>query len=459
MKLNRLTPRTLLTLAVTALFVSSAQAQSLLDLYQAARDHDATYQAARAQYEAGQQRADQAKAAILPTITLSAGVSRTDQDTDLSTGGTNSTDYQTRSTSLNLTQPLFRLSNFATFQQGSQQAELAEAQWIQAEQDLILRVSQAYFDVLSAQDSLAFVQAQKTAVREQLAAAQRNFEVGAATITDTREAQARYDLVVAQELAADNDLRIKKLALDQLVGMQDVRPHPLAPNATLPAIAPQDINHWVDQARTQHPAVRQARIALRNAELESRKAMSGHLPTVDLTASRSMNKYTNGGAQGNTDAADVTTIGVQLTLPLFAGFATQNRLRETLALEDQAQAQLQGAERSVSQGARAAYLGVLSGLSQVKALEAAEASSQSALDANQLGYRVGVRINIDVLNAQSQLYQTKRDLALARYNVLLANLRLRQASGELSSNDLQNINALLASSPAAPTAQPAQTTK
>jgi outer membrane protein len=168
-----------------------------------------------------------------------------------------------------------------------------------------------------------------------------------------------------------------------------------------------------------------------------------------------MNKYTNGGAAGNTDSANVTTIGVQLTLPLFAGFATQNRLRETLALEDQAQAQLQGAERAVSQGARTAYLGVLSGLSQVKALEAAETSSQSALDANQLGYRVGVRINIDVLNAQSQLYQTKRDLAQARYNVLLSNLRLRQASGDLDGNDLQEINALLATTPAAPAATPA----
>jgi outer membrane protein len=455
MKLQRLFPRATLALAVAALFAPLAQAQSLLDLYQAARNHDATYQAARAEREAGLQRADQAKAAVLPTVTLNAGVNRTDQEADLSSGGRSDLDYQTRSTSLNLSQPLFRPANFATFRQGAQQAELAEAQWLAAEQDLILRVSQAYFDVLSAQDGLTFVQAQKTAVREQLAAAQRNFEVGAATITDTREAQARYDLVVAQEIAADNDLRIKKLALDQLVGLQEARPLPLAPAAALPAVTPQDINYWVDQARTQHPSVRQARVALRNAELENTKALSGHLPTVDLTASRSMNKYTNGGAAGNTDSANVTTIGVQLTLPLFAGFATQNRLRETLALEDQAQAQLQGAERAVSQGARTAYLGVLSGLSQVKALEAAETSSQSALDANQLGYRVGVRINIDVLNAQSQLYQTKRDLAQARYNVLLSNLRLRQASGDLDGDDLQEINALLATTPAAPAATPA----
>lgn len=456
MKLQRLFPRAALALAVATLFAPVAQAQSLLDLYQAARGHDATYQAARSQYEAGLRRADQAKAALLPTVTLNAGVNRTDQDAELSSGGSSNVDYQTRSTSINLSQPLFRPANFATFRQGAQQEELTEAQWLASEQDLILRVSQAYFDVLSAQDSLTFVQAQKTAVREQLAAAQRNFEVGAATITDTREAQARFDLVVAQEIAADNDLRIKKLALDQLVGLQDVRPLPLAPAVALPAVAPQDINYWVDLAKAQHPSVRQARVALRNAELESTKAISGHLPTVDLTASRSINKYTNGGSTGQTDSANVTTVGVQLTLPLFAGFATQNRLRETLALEDQAQAQLQGAERSVSQGARTAYLGVLSGLSQVKALEAAEASSQSALDANQLGYRVGVRINIDVLNSQSQLYQTKRDLSQARYNVLLATLRLRQASGDLNSNDLQNINALLANSATAPASKPAQ---
>lgn len=462
MKLHRLFPRTTLVLTVAALFAPLAQAQSLLDMYQAARNHDATYQAARAEREAGLQRADQAKAAVLPTISLNAGVNRTDQEADMASGSTVSHDYQTRSTSLNLSQPLFRPANFATFRQGAQQAELAEARWLAAEQDLILRVSEAYFEVLSAQDGLAFVQAQKTAVAEQLAAARRNFEVGATTITDTREAQARYDLVVAQEIAADNDLRIKKLALDQFVGLQDARPLPLVPAVALPAIAPQDINYWVDQARTQHPSVRQARVALRNAELESTKALSGHLPTVDLTASRSMNKYSNGGPNANgTDSANATTIGVQLTLPLFAGFATQNRLRETLALEDQAQAQLQSAERAVSQGARTAYLGILSGLSQIKALEAAETSSQSALDANQLGYRVGVRINIDVLNAQSQLYQTKRDLAQARYNVLLSTLRLRQASGDLNGNDLQNVNALLATTPvppaaATPAAKPAQ---
>ncbi len=457
MKLHRLFPRMAsaplaFALAATpalvaALFAPTAQAQSLIDLYQAARGHDATYQAARAQFEAGQQRADQAKAALLPTIAFTAGSSRTDQDMELSNGASANTNYNTQSTALSLTQPLFRPANFATFRQGAQQTELAEAQWLAAEHDLIVRVSQAYFDVLGAQDGLTFVRAQKTAVSEQLAAARRNFEVGASTITDTREAQARYDLVVAQEIAAESDLRVKKLALDQLVGLQDARPLPLAPVA-LPTVQ-QDINFWVNQAQTQHPSVRQARVAVRNAELESTKALSGHLPTVDLTASRSMNRYSNGGSNGTTDSANVTTVGVQLTLPLFAGFATQNRLRETLALEDQAEAQLQAAERAVAQGARTAYLGVLSGLSQVKALEAAETSSQSALDANQLGYRVGVRINIDVLNSQSQLYQTKRDLAQARYNVLLSNLRLHQASGDLSSNDLQNINAVLAT-PAAP---------
>ena len=448
MKTFRLLP---LTMAIATTLALSAQAQSLQELYEAARGHDAAYQAARSQYEANQYKADQAKAALLPTVNFNAGASTSQLRTE-SGGATSDRDFDNRSTSVTANQPLYRPNNYASYQQGTRQSDLAQAQLLSAEQDLLVRVSQAYFDVLASQDSLTFVQAQKTAVAEQLASARRNFEVGTATITDTREAQARYDLVIAQEIAADNDLRVKRLALNQLVGKTDARPHPLTPAATLPALLPEDLNLWVQQSQEQHPAVRQARIALEIAGLETDKASAGHKPTLDLNASHTISRNIGGTALSTTDSKTTnTTVGVQFVLPLFAGFATQNRLRETLALEDKARADLENAQRTVAQATRTAYFGVVSGLGQVKALEAAEASSQSALDANKLGYQVGVRINIDVLNSQSQLYQTKRDLAKARYDVLVGGLKLRQANGTLKSEDLLGVNALLSPAPAATT--------
>ena len=288
------------------------------------------------------------------------------------------------------------------------------------------------------------MKAQKSAVAEQLAAAKRNFEVGTSTITDTREAQARFDLVTAQEIAADNDLRVKRLALDQSVGTVNAQPLPLQMGANLDAAAMGDAETWVQQAMAQSPGIEQARIGLEVAQLEIEKAKAGHLPTLDLTASYGGTRFRNG--KGNASSRvdnNLATIGLSFNMSLYAGSATQNRIQETVALEEKSRNDLEGAKRAVAQATRAAYFGVQSGLGQVKALEAAEASSQSALDANKLGYQVGVRINIDVLNSQSQLFQTKRDLAKARYDVLLGQLKLRQAAGMLKVDDVQRISALL----------------
>ncbi|MNX28847.1 Outer membrane protein TolC precursor [compost metagenome] len=319
-----------------------------------------------------------------------------------------------------------------------------------------MRVSQAYFDVLASQDSLALVRAQKVAVAEQLASAKRNFEVGTSTITDSREAQARYDLVIAQEIAAENDLQVKKVVLDQLVGRPGSVPVPLAAPVVLPTAQPADINAWVAQADEVHPAIRQARLGLDVAGLEVQKAQAGHKPTLDANLGYNVTRNPTGTSTSTVGTrVNAATVGVTFNLPLFAGFATENRIKETLALEDQSRSVLEGTRRSVAQATRAAYLGLVSGAGQVKALEAAESSSQSALDANKLGYQVGVRINIDVLNSQSQLFQTKRDLAQARYNVLLGNLKLRQANGTLTTDDMNAINATLArngSTPAVPAA-------
>ncbi|MFN9471902.1 TolC family outer membrane protein [Acidovorax sp.] len=431
-----------LSLALGMALCAPAQAQSLMELLESARTYDTSWQSARLQLDAAARRADQARAGLLPSAGLSAGLSRA--NTDVSRPPVEKT-ATTQTLGVNASQPLYRPANRINLEQAQRGVDVAQAQLDAASQDLLVRVSQAYFDVLAAQDTLTFVQAQKAAVSEQLASAKRNFEVGTSTVTDSREAQARYDLVIAQESAAENDRRVKKLALDQLVGITGTQPKPLALPLQLPPVQPDNVVTWVDTARELQPGVRQAQIALDIARLETKKAETGHLPTVDLQAGYNIQRNPTGTitTPGINSRTNNASVGLALNLPLYAGFSVQNRIKETLALEEKASADLETTRRNVAQATRAAFFGVQSGQGQVQALQAAEASSQSALDANKLGYQVGVRINIDVLNAQSQLFQTKRDLAQARYNVLLGTLKLRQAAGTLTLEDVQAINALL----------------
>jgi outer membrane protein len=433
-----------LLLAVGAGFSASAQAESLVDLYASARSYDATYQSAKSQFDASLAKTAQAKALILPKAGLALSYARTNYESKSIPASAVDREFGTQTGTISASQPLYRPADWASYEQGLKQADLAQAQLLTAEQDLVMRVSGAYFDVLASTDNLTFVKSQKAAVAEQLASAKRNFEVGTSTITDSREAQARYDLVIAQELAAENDLQVKSIALDQLVGKQNVKPNPLATPVVLAELKPAEVDHWVRQSEANHPGIKQLEVALDVAKLETEKAVAGHKPTLDLVGSYGATTN-NGSATARQDTgSNVASIGLSLNIPLFAGFSTQNRIKETLALEDKARTDLEATKRTVAQGTRTAYFGVLSGLGQVKAYEAAEASSQSALDATKLGYQVGVRINIDVLNSQSLLFDTKAKLAKARYDVLMGGLKLRQAAGTLQTDDLQAINALLA---------------
>jgi outer membrane protein len=417
----------------------TAQAQSLFELYESARGYDAVYLSARSLADSAQYKAAQADALLLPGARLTAGANHNNIDPPL---GGNKASFTT-SAALTGSQPLFNRANTATVGQARKALELSRFELETAEQDLIVRVSQAYFDVLGAQDSLATTRTSKVAISEQLASAKRNFEVGTATITDTREAQARFDLATAAEIAADNDLRTKRIALDQLVNKVNVAPKQLRVPVVLPPVPGAGVDEWVVRAETQHPAVQRAVLGMDIAKLETDKAKAGHLPTVDAVGSVS-NSYGRGsavvGASGSTNSL---SLGVQMNLPLFAGYSVQNRVKETLVLEDKARNDLDAARRAVAQGTRQSYFGVQSLAAQVKALEAAESSSQLALEATQLGYKVGVRVNLDVLNAQTQLFTTKRDLAKARYDTLLTTLKLRQAAGELKPADLQAVNELL----------------
>lgn len=451
MSLPRSVFRTLpLAAAVVMAFASSAQAQNLIEMYDAARGYDATFISAKAQFEANLAKANQTLGGILPNIALSANASRTDFSFRPDTPNPPSVVasqrmFGTGTAAVTLTQPIYRPAAWAAYRQGGHLLQQAAAQFEAAEQDLLIRVTQTYFDVLTSEDNLALVKAQKQAVGEQLASARRNFEVGTATITGVRDAQARFDLASAQEIAGENDLRIKRLGLDMAVGLSDAKPKRLANHSKLIPAPTEDMNNWVAQSESTSPAIKQAQLSLEIASQEVNRATAGHKPTIDAQLSYSGIRNVDGSAtlaSGSHIFNPSATI--VLNMPIFAGFTTMYRVKETMALEDKARSDYENARRATAQATRTAYFGLIAGLSQVKAYEAAEASSQSALDANKLGYSVGVNINIDVLNSQSQLYQTKRDLAKARYDVLVGNLKLRQAAGTLTPADLQPINDLLA---------------
>lgn len=424
-----------------------ARAENLQDLYQAGLAYDATYLSARAALDAAQYRRDQAYALRRPSIGLGVSGGRSTSSTPDAPSTQSSYVTQIGAT-INGQQSLFNRANDKTIAQAEKGLEVAQADFTIAEQDLIIRISQAYFDVLAAQDTLATARSQLTAISEQVASAKRNFEVGTASITDTREAQARYDLARANEIVADNDLTNKRIALDQLVGRTNVQPSRLATPVKLPPVTPAVVDEWAARADAEHPFVRKARLGLDVARLETEKARAGHLPTVALNASVGKGRQWVAGMASDfpydyRTPSTNSSIGVTMSVPLYAGNSIENRVKETLALETKSEDDLAAARRGVDQATRTAFYGVRSGTAQVAALEAAESSSQLALDATQLGYKVGVRVNIDVLNAQAQLYSTQAQLAQARYNVVMAGLKLRQASGRLTPEDVAAVNRLI----------------
>lgn len=435
--------------AMSLAFSGAARAQSLVELFDAAREFDASFKSVQLQAQATKLRVEQAQAKLGPSVNLNlkADVNSLNSNyvNTLPIGFTDNTrGYSSQTGTVAATQPLYRPADNAEVSQAHLQLKLADQQLRAAEQDLMVRLSQVYFDVLASQDTLTFVQAQMKAVAEQLASAKRNFEVGTTTITDTREAQASYDLVVAQEIAASNDLRVKKMALDQLVGKSGLNPKAVALTAMPQAPQPANVEEWVLISEQENASVKQARIGVDVAQLETKKADAGLRPTLDAQLSYTYQNNVNGGAAGFGDSRlGIATGAVVLNWPLYTGKALDNRVRETLSLANKAQADLDNAARNIAQATRAAYFGVVSGVGQVKALKAAEESSQVALEANQLGYSVGVRININVLDAQSKLFDTKAKLAKARYDVLVGHLKLRQLSGSLQMQDLQDINKLL----------------
>ncbi len=433
--------RSALALGLLALAAGGAQAQSLKALHEAARSYDAAFLGARSQAESVQYRAEQAEALNRPSVGVQAEAKHLGADTPL---GGNRTG-RVISGGLNASQSLYNAANSASVDKARRSLDVAQADLAVAEQDLIVRVSQAYFDVLAAQDALTTAEANKKGISEQLASAKRNFEVGTATITDTREAQAKFDLVTAQVLAAQNDLQTRRAALDQLVGTPGVNPLPVQQVAAVRNHASGSLDSWLAQV-DQSPTVRKAQAGLDIAKMETRRTEAGNQPTVDLSGSlglaNNQGKYA-ASSLGGEGTARSHSVGITLKMPLYTGGAVQNQVREALKLEEKARNDLENARRALTLGTRQAYLGLESGKARVAALEAAESSSKLALEATQLGYKVGVRVNLDVLNAQTQLFTTQAELSKARYDLLVTSLKLRQAAGSLSAADLDAVDALL----------------
>lgn len=436
----------LILAVVPVAFPASAGAEDLLQVFRDARSYDAQYGAARYALQAGLEKLPQGRSLILPTVGLTSGFTRT--NLDIEGRGSNPAPSVTRTFNtgtyqLTFSQPLFRPQNWVQYGQAEFQVRQAEAVFGQAAQDLVVRSAQAYFDVLSAEDTLALVRAQKAAISEQLAQAKRNFEVGTATITDTHEAQARYDLNTAQEISALNDLEVKQRTLQQVTGKAYDKLKPLRSDVKLSPPNPNSMQNWVEIAEKQSFPVQIQEAASQIAGLEIKRARAVSYPTVDLVASFGQTDQTGSTLSAAGSLATPAAIGLQVAVPLYQGGFISSREREAGANFEKSKQDLENARRSSALSSRQSYLGVINGIAQIAALEAALVSSQSALDSNKLGYEVGVRINIDVLNAQQQLFSTRRDLATARYNTITNYLKLKAAAGSLKEEDLDEVNKAL----------------
>jgi len=423
-----------------ALISAVPRAANLMDIYQEALKQDTQYQSARAAYQAAQEKKAQGRAGLLPNINLS--FSRQVQEVDTTLGPP--VTIQNRGLIISAIQPLIRFENLFIYAQSKTQVSQAESQFVIAAQDLILRVAQAYFDVLDAQVDVEVAVAQKRAILKQLEQAQRNFEVGVATIVDTNEAQARFDLTLAQEIAARNALEISQRGLQNIINRfpeQLAAAHDIS--SELLSLRYASMEEWVTAAEEQNFTVKVQQAAYEFATKELKKSWSRHLPTVDLVAQYSDQSGVGGAITGRGIDLTSKSIGVQLNFPIFEGFGTQSKIREALANQEKALHDLETARRNTLLQVRQQYLNVTNGIAQVKALKQALVSSQTQLNSTMLGQEVGVRTEVDVLNAQQQLYSARRDLAKAYHVYLMSRLRLSAEAGELDENILQQINDML----------------
>lgn len=433
-------------MSLTALTLSAGVwAQDLQTFHEAALAHDPQWLAARHALDAARQRPGQARAALLPQLTYTA--TRNDQKGTLYFADEEPVpkDVQARTRGLQLTQGLIRPEQWMALRQAHAQEAQALAQYEAARQQLSVRLVQAYLDAWLAQENVRLSAAQLEAYDAQLDLAQRNYKVGTTTISDVHEAQAQRDLGQAQAIAADNELRTRVTELQRLTGQVPTALHGLREDAPSPLDDLAPLRQWLDLARQAQPEVLVAQAALQAAEREQDRYRAGLLPTVDLTLRKGTDRST-GSITAPTDVAyrnRTTQAVLSLNWPIFEGGRSYYQLRESAASLARAQAEVDLALGQASTAVRQAYAGLLSGRAQIQALLSARTSSLKALEASQVGYRIGTRINLDVLNAQSQYANVQRDLARARADVLMHWIRLHAAAGQLGSESVATINGWL----------------
>lgn len=432
---------------LTLLASSGARADDLLSTYEQAKRSDPVYLGASHVLQGARERVPQALAGILPAVNLNGGRGQQSGHAAFGAASPEERDVRNWTWTVQLTQPLWRPVAWSALSQAQRQEQLAEQQYMLAEQDLILRVAQAYLDVLVASESQNVAQLQVEAIAKQLELATRNFQVGMATVTDIHEAQSRLDLARAQGVSARNELAGRKAEIERVLGV------PIGQVAALRRSDDQAVEllgeeqAWVDSAREDAIQVRIARAALEVAESEVQRGRAAHSPTLDATASYG-NNYSSGSMGSPADISSrvrSAQVGLNFTVPLYSGGGVAARVREVFAQKEKAQDDFEAARRDAVLRARQAYAAVQNGQAQIQALRSAVRSSQSSLDANQIGYRIGTRINIDVLNAEQQLYVARRDLYRARAEVLVQSLRLKAANATLSVSDIHSLNQQLES--------------
>lgn len=411
------------------------RADDLVSVYQLALDADPQYLAALEAHKAALEVVPQSRAVLLPDVAITGDVSRNRFDPRNS----GDTSYSTNQTySVGLRQALYQRERWLQLEQADSRVAQADAELLAAQQDLLLRVATRYFLVLGAQDNVEFVQADKEAIARTLEQAQQRFDVGLAAITDTLEAQARYDLAVSDAINADRLLDDTREALRELTGELPVAPEILKTEIPLLPPEPADQDVWITAAVEQNPLVLAARAATTVAKQEIQVQNSGHYPSVDVVADYSYRDTQFGGITPleRNDSA----IGVQLNLPLYQGGLVSSQTRQSRYQYNQAREEQEKQRRATERQTRDNYRGIISGISKVEALQHAVLSNEKAVEAAEAGFEVGTRAVVDVLDAQRELLRARRDYARSRYDYLLDTLRLKQAAGILHETDLVQIN-------------------
>jgi outer membrane protein len=454
---------------------NSSQITDLIQLYQEAAFSDPVLSAARFSYQASKELYWQGLSLLLPQANATPGGTRYYQhgvgSTAVSTSSPgNSRVFDQKSYTVTLTQPVFNLGALEAFKQGDLNTKLADMRFYLAQQDLIIRVSQAYFDTLTSQDNVELFRNKKSLIKQQLEVAQAKFDAGLATIVDVNTAQAALDLANSQEIAAQADLVVKRGVLEQLVGRpvgplrpltkeakidgvlkdprsksKDTKGNPIADSVN-PQLPPgQTLDDWIKQAESANFNVLAGQLSVNLAESTYRASQALNYPSLSLVGTSGYNT-SNGTPNSYTPATTNVynnTIALQMTIPLVSGGYNSSVIRQNAALVDQAKANYDNARRTAAQGTRAAFTGFYGGLASVKAYEAAERSSTSALESSKLGFQVGTLINIDVLIALDTVITTRSQLQQARYNTILNAIKLKAQAAALSDEDLIAINTLL----------------